>query len=95
MESAIHDVAQTRGALAELADSLGFPTQGSFTRFFRQKIGVAPDRSRTSSMAPPGAWHQGGRAARTDNLSINQSVVWCCGRIFRGGSHSLLPSTTH
>ena len=49
MESAIHGLVRTDAPLAELADSLGFSTQGNFTRFFRQQLGVTPDRFRSAA----------------------------------------------
>lgn len=50
MESAIHGLMRTDAPLAELADSLGFSTQGNFTRFFRQQLGVTPDRFRSAAV---------------------------------------------
>ena len=49
MESAIHGLMRTDAPLAELSDSLGFSTQGNFTRFFRQQLGVTPDRFRSAA----------------------------------------------
>lgn len=45
-ESAIARLIQSNVPLVELADELGFSTQGNFTRFFRQHVGVTPNRFR-------------------------------------------------
>lgn len=46
MESAIGRLTRSDVSLIELADELGFSTHGNFTRFFRQQVGVTPNRFR-------------------------------------------------
>lgn len=46
MESAIGRLTRSNVSLIELADELGFSTHGNFTRFFRQQVGVTPNKFR-------------------------------------------------
>lgn len=45
-ESAITQLTRSNISLINLADELGFSTQGNFTRFFRQHVGVTPNKFR-------------------------------------------------
>lgn len=54
MESAIEGLTRTEAPLADLADTLGFSTQGNFTRFFRHQLGVTPDRFRNAALEARG-----------------------------------------
>lgn len=61
MESAIGRLTRSNVSLIELADELGFSTHGNFTRFFRQQVGVTPNKFRniatnlsTDGASPPG-----------------------------------------
>lgn len=45
-ESAIKQLIRSNVSLIDLADELGFSTQGNFTRFFRQHVGVTPNKFR-------------------------------------------------
>jgi AraC family transcriptional regulator len=47
-------MAQTAESLAEIADDIGFADQASFTRAFRQIVGVSPGRWRRDHCRPDG-----------------------------------------
>ena len=46
MELAVKSVMHTQDSLAAVSDTLGFSTQGHFTRFFRDHAGVNPSEFR-------------------------------------------------
>lgn len=50
-ESAIAQLTGSNISLIDLADDLGFSTQGNFTRFFRQHVGVTPNRFRNIAIS--------------------------------------------